>query len=195
MTTETEQVAASADDGDESNIGAVDTASATMALSGLMYGGGVRFTNVDIPVGVTIDDATLKLRTSGAACAERGNCKHSILGVAVNNPPKWSNLFKMSVATKTAAKTSWNVTTNQAANGMALHQINVKAIVQEIIDRAGWVSGDAMSFVVEVDSYGKLASLSINAYDGVPALAAILVVNYSTPTGVPKQLTLTSAGS
>lgn len=69
---------------------------------------------------------------------------------------------------------------------------DLKAVVQEIVNRGGWVSGNALALVVT--GTGRRVAV---AYDGVKASAPLLHVEYSTDEAPPAQyaLTVSKAGT
>ena len=58
---------------------------------------------------------------------------------------------------------------------------DVTAIVQEIVDRAGWASGHALSLLYQASADGG-RDFSTMVYDDDPALAAKLLITYATGT-------------
>ena len=94
---------------------------------------GVRYTGVTIAHGATIDAATLTTERVGGV----GSPTATIYGDDADNCNDFAAGERIRNLTKTSASTSFNV-----ATGVQTH--NVAAIIQEIIDRAGWASGNAV---------------------------------------------------
>ena len=182
----TVNVSASTDDAIESNIGIVTTDGVSMTLEGLQWGCGIRFLNVTIPQGATIDDAVLYI-AYGPNCT--ATCYNDAFGVDIDDSSTFGSGNKPSAQTKTTATEPFDKTGTLPGDSQYLTaNIDITAITQEIVNREGWVSGNAMSFVIDVDSYGKGSSLTIYAYDHADFPEAELRVNY-TSAGVRRVFT------
>ncbi len=100
--------------------------------------GGVRFQTVAIPVGATINSATLTVRGTAVA----GSPNLNLYGNDVDNAPAWANPGnRIKNITKTTA-----VTNLTSFNGAADNNFSATSIVAEIVARAGWASNNAMAF-------------------------------------------------
>lgn len=111
---------------------------------GVGYAGGAtfllycRFLNVTVPQGATIDSATLTLNITDIS----GTPDTTLYGVDEDNAAAFADPGNMpSAATKTTASAD----PDPAGTGSKV--ITITTIVQEIVDRAGWASGNAMAFV------------------------------------------------
>lgn len=108
---------------------------------------GWRFTNVTIPQGATVTSATLSvyvnyLNGTGAAGV--------IYGYATDNAAAWSIGTNPGAGTVTPARVVLTTaTTSFSRPSTGSHSYDVATIVQELINRAGWASGNALSFVVK----------------------------------------------
>lgn len=102
---------------------------------------GFRFTSVAVAQAAAIAIATLKLNVrTGGGYAGTG----TIYGYDTNDSAAWSGTtVRPSSAAKTSASTS--VT---AAGSTGIKSYDVTAIVQEIVDRAGWASGNDLSLFI-----------------------------------------------
>jgi hypothetical protein len=67
--------------------------------------------------------------------------------------------------------------TQVGAHGDAQRTPNIAAIIQEIVDRGGWTSGNALALIVT--GSGKRVA---EAYDGVQNAAPLLHVEYLLPS-------------
>ena len=136
--------------------------------------GGVRFTSIAMAQGVTISSAILTLhKVSG------GLDSLTVYGDDVDNAPAWSNSSRPHSGF-TATTASGSVSTFPAND--TDFTIDIKTVIQELVDRAGWVSGNAMRFaLVGAATY---AGLNITDYDLSPtdttADAARLDITYSS---------------
>jgi hypothetical protein len=94
-----------------------------------------RFLSVNVPQGQTLDSATFTVNVTFRS----GSQSATLSGQNVDTAPTWINTSAFSP--KTMAKTTANVVTaTPAATG--LFNIDVKAICQEILNRAGWAANN-----------------------------------------------------
>lgn len=148
-----------------------------------IYNGGVRFQTVAIPQGSTINSATLTINL----VVEIGTPTATIYGDDVDSAAAWSNTSRPSQITQTTASASF------APSGTGDKTIDVASIVQEIVNRAGWVSGNDMRFGVISTSaaYSYFSAYDFNV--GSTALSARLDIDY-TSGGTTNLLTLLGVG-
>ena len=106
---------------------------------------GMRWTNVTIPSGVTILNATIQFHV------DETNPNDPIIvrfkGHDIDDAPQFTSTdFDISSRTNTTAFVDWNIPdwVDVSDEGPAQETPNLATIVQEIIDRPGWVSGNAM---------------------------------------------------
>lgn len=110
--------------------------------SGGNYEGAIRFQNVDIPNGETILSAQLNCYV-GTKGAGSGDMKYVCKGIDEDNTSEYSS-SPMARTSTTASKTS-QISLPSAGNYFG---IDVTSIVQEIVNRGGWSSGNAMGFQI-----------------------------------------------
>lgn len=146
---------------------------------GFFYAG-FRFLGVLVPQGATITSATLTL-TRDDANTSAGSGYGVLKGVAADNASSWS-----SVKPDFAAKTTQSVAiTNAATVGY-----NVAAIVQAIVNRTGWSSGNALAFAGDdVSADGFMVWID---YGASSTNCAQLSITYTA--GGPTNYTLTADG-
>ena len=133
---------------------------------------GVRFRNISIPQGSTIVSATLSVYVS----SELGvNPSIIIAGDDQDDADTWSSgeVGGHTQTTATVTKSSWSVNWND---------IDVTAIVQEIIDRAGWVSGNAMRFSLR-DNGNSEDIIFMHTREQSGSNQADLSIEYEEPAG------------
>ncbi len=134
---------------------------------------GLRFPGVSIPRGATITNAYVQFTAD-----EIPNVSASLLvqGHAVDNAPAFANTAgNVSNRARTATQVSWNppVWTAIGAAGIDQQTPNLSPIVQELVNRTGWASGNAM--VVIVSGTGRRVA---EPFEGGAALAPRLHVEY-----------------
>ena len=136
---------------------------------------GVRFLNVAIPQGATIDSAYIEFEVDERR--DTGSVKVDVWGEDTANADRYSSSDDdISDRTKTSAKVSWNFTSEPNKNS-ALNTSSLVSLVQEIVDRSDWSADNAMAFILEDDSSSGYRELE--SHDGESDAAAILHVDYS----------------
>jgi len=149
-----------------------------------------RFTAVGISQGESITSATFQLRKSGAAWSQ---VTHTLRGENVDNSATFTTALITNRAT-TTANTAVSDNTNRADNAWISY--TVTSIVQEIINRGGWVSGNALSIISIGDGAVDHASNAYHFWDGVAASAAKLDITYGPPPPVAEAApTFVAAGA
>lgn len=138
---------------------------------------GMRFKNLNIPKGANITNAYLQFEVDETSTqsttlfiqaeASDNTQTFTTSNSNISNRPKTSNHISWSPV-------SWN---NKNDAGLDQRTPNLKDIVQEIVDRDGWVSGNSMVFII--DGEGKRVAES---YDGESSAAAHLHVEYESDT-------------
>ena len=189
MTTIQVKVTATTDDGTErigANILTNIIAAGTDTVP--VYNGFVRFLNVTAPQGATVDSATLTLNITGIT----GTPNTTLYGVDADNAAAFSYPGNTpSSATKTTA------TADPDPAGTGTKVITITTIVQEIIDRGGWASGNAMAFVFINNDAGTSNFWQAEDYDSAGTAEATLDIAYTVIRAAAAQLTgsLTVAAS
>lgn len=143
---------------------------------------GVRFDNLTIPPGSTINSAFIRFIVDAS---QTGAVAVDIHGEDVDDATQFeigSGTFDVSGRTKTTATVNWNVGGSGAAENTAVDTSDISAIVQEIVDRGGWVSGNAMVFIFSNPSTTNFREFE--SYDGEPADAPKIFINYTPPADV-----------
>lgn len=183
-------VTASADDCGESNAGVVDTSSDAITLTTLSWGAGVRFQSVTVPNAAIIQSATLSFKGSASGTAGTTD----VYGVDADDTSQWDALNKPSIQTKTTASTAFdNPNTFTPDASYTTYNIDVTAIVQEIVDRGGWSSGNDMSFVIDVDVIGKGKQIVLYTYDHASYPEPTLTIFYTVASGTNMQINISDS--
>lgn len=138
---------------------------------------GLRFQNIQVPPGSTITNAYIEFTALGD---NTGNMTVSIAGENVDDAATFAaTTTSISSRTKTSQVVNWTPV-NWVSNG-TYQTDELKTIVQAIVDRAGWMSGNDMAFI-----FSSIAS-SLNkrdayAYDQDAAKAPKLHIEYTQAT-------------
>ena len=208
MTAVTEQVAASADDRQHtsemdmsySTTHSLESASATTMKFGYQaldeMGGAsqftwtnyMRFTTVAIPQGATIDDA--KIQIYATAHSSGGSKTIVIDGNDVDDAAQASSEGDIRSATKTSATVTWTLP-GSPSTGAWVDSPDIKTIIKEIVDRAGWSSGNDINLYFRGPATSADWSYTFRTYDySGNAHGPKLVLNYSTSSAAKIPVTL-----
>jgi hypothetical protein len=174
------RVSARADDAEEGINGVVSTGSSDLELvnDGATLGDqlvGIRFTAVTIPRGATITNAFVQFQADATSSTVTSL---TIRGEAADNAVAFSGNTggKVSTRARTTSAAAWSplAWTVVGQAGANQQTPNLTAIIQEIVNRPGWTSGN--SLVIIINGTGKRTAA---AFDGKPAGAPLLRVDYS----------------
>lgn len=189
MAVENLQVNASADDARSNSSGWAYSHTITTHYIGIKwwidYWIGNRWTSVDIPQGATINSAILDMYN--ATIGEWTTVEMEIVGNDVDDAPAYSTSNKPSDNTDTTASftTSIDVSTFQTAQWFGNITRDIKDVVQEIVNRAWWVSWNSMAIVLRDNWSSASNNISISTYDRATDRGMKLDVTYTTWWGWP----------
>lgn len=138
------------------------------------YNGGWRFTEVAINQGVTIDQALLRLYKTSTT----GSPTATIRGDDADSAAAWGSSSRPSQITQTTASASASL----GGSNNTYQDQNVTAIVQEIVDREGWSSGNDMRFAaLETTGFGNF--WTIHDYSQTGTNHGLLEIDYTEGGG------------
>ncbi len=197
-------IAASTDDAEESVTGSVKITSSDLELTEDGSRGeqqiGLRFTDIAIPRGSRIDGAFLQFQADESTTVPTSLV---IKGEAVDDAVTFSGTNgDISGRTRTTSQVAWNPLPWTAGDsGTAQRTPDLSEVVQDLVNRPGWVEGNAVAFLLE--GTGKRVA---EAFDGSqpPQLqiaftraVAVLATDDQAQEGTPVdsgQLTFTRTG-
>ena len=133
----------------------------------------VRFNSVTIPQGATINSATLTLTSTAL---HTFNYFSKIYGIDEDDTADFSG--DPLGRTKTTASVDWDETS--MGDETQIETPDISTIVQEIVDRVGWASGQDMGFIIENDGTAGDNNADFYDYGDNSNQAALLKVNYGT---------------
>ena len=129
---------------------------------------------VPILKNTTVLTATIKLvannTRSGATCKLRFGCE------AADNPSAPSTWATLNSRTMSAAYTDDNNVAAQTAG--TEYTWNITTAVQEILNRAGWASGNTMAVLIHENAGSSGSQRTVASYDNVTYTEPILVIEY-----------------
>ena len=141
---------------------------------GEYYNGGLRFTNVDIPQGVTIVSAVLKT-CSDQTCAGT-KARWEIYGQNAGDCNEFSTKDDFEARLRTVAKADTGYLPPWVEGGW-YETPDISIIIQEIVNRPDWTAGNALALLL----YGHPEAETtheIRSYDADPSQAAVIEVTY-----------------
>ena len=134
---------------------------------------GLRF-KLDVPPGAVINEALIQFTVNQATS---GSVKLTIKGEAADNSPAIKDVNKnVSSRSKTSQSVIWSPEpwTKAGDATSAQRTSNLSAIVQEIVDRPQWKSGNYITFIITGSG-----TRNAKSYDGSTSGAPVLTVTYS----------------
>ncbi|GJL66188.1 MAG: hypothetical protein NPIRA05_11590 [Nitrospirales bacterium] len=167
----TSQVTASSDDAEESDSGKIQRTSFDLDLGDKNVG--IRFQEINIPQGATIKHAYIQFTVD-----EKGKTRANfrIQGQAHDNAPEFDRQrHYISTRPLTSARVDWEtpVWNTIGAAGFDQRTPNLAAIVQEIVNRPGWMANNSLAFIINGSGHREADS-----YNGRKKKAPILHVEY-----------------
>lgn len=177
MTVTTFQVSSGNDDGIEPGSGTPNLSHASeiaMLTNSVNTWLALRFTNVTVPQGATINapGTTLEVYVVGTSYDDPDVDVY--LEAADNSAALTTSANNISSRTKTTAKVTWTATGIGAG---WKSPGDLAAVVQEVTDRPGWASGNALT--VLLDALSAANNLRIRPYEFDSSLAAKLTIDYT----------------
>ena len=143
----------------------------------------VRFPSINVPQGTTIDSAVLSMKTDATGAQKIWG---QIFGNDVDNAGPLGDVTGLA---RTTANTFWQ-TGNLSSNTRYTHTVTTQ--VQEIINREGWVSGNAIAIILKGDS-GSNYNAFMYSWDTSSTSAddPILTINFTVapPTTTTQAVT------
>jgi hypothetical protein len=173
------RVAAASDDAEQSSSGSMDVGSSDLELvtdGRRVQVTATRFGNVTVPKGATITGAWIQFTTDETTSVATSL---TIRAEAADNPPTYTKTRdNITGRATTAAGVAWSppAWTAVGAAGAAQRTPDLASLVQAVVDRAGWASGNAMAF--QFSGTGMRTAVS---YDTDPDAAPQLHIEYTTP--------------
>lgn len=137
---------------------------------------GVRFPGVMVPKASTIHWAKLKLVASDAVSTTTVNS--NIKGEDADNAVAFTTGVNFVARARTSASVAWDAIAGWTA-GVVYQSPDISSVIQEIVNRAGWVSGNSMVIFIEDDGSSANAYREFAAWDHLTYAAAILEIYFT----------------
>jgi hypothetical protein len=184
------RISASADDAEEAGSGSVALTSSDLEFvtdGSTTQNVGMRFTGLSIPAGATITRAYIQF----VADESQSEATNLVFAAQASDsaPTFTTTAFNVSSRPRTAATTAWSPAAWTAGqSGLDQRTPDLTPVVQEVVSRPGWASGNAMAFIVSGSGHRTAV-----AFDGSAANAPVLHVEYTTGSSA-NQPPVVSAG-
>ena len=112
----------------------------------------IRFPNVPIANSITILSATLTIKTpSGGGWDDLDESSLDIQACDEDNSAQMSSFANFGSRSRTTANINWVETFDTTANTFT--SPDIKTVIQEIVDRGSWASGNAIQLIVSDHTY------------------------------------------
>jgi hypothetical protein len=177
-TTVTYQVAASGDDGHTRNAFAFFSLSNNGILgssAGAPTKTWLRFVNVSVPNGATINAAHIEYKAYSSKSAD--SCITRMYFNAGDDAAAPTTYDEYTGKALTAAYTNWTIGAWDENSWYS--SPDIKDIVQEIVDRSGWTAGNAMMLLHVDNGSTSDVNRAFYTYDATPTYAPKLVIEYT----------------
>ena len=170
----------STDDAEESSVdGTISLGSVDMDLGTMRVG--LRYNNITIPQGATITNAYLQFTANKNGS---GNVSLRVRGNDVDNAVTFSSVNGdvFTNRARTTANVIWTPGNWSIGNsGQAQRTPDISSVVQEVIDRGGWQSGNSLALLITSTIGYDGNERSGDAFSGNPAQLHIEYENGTTP--------------
>lgn len=173
-------IAAGSDDAKEAAGGVTET---TQASSGTIDAGtwlGLRFAGLPVPQGAQIDSAVVRQVLTDN---DKNDAEGTWRGHDVDNSPTFTESLDGDVDSRvtTTASVAW--TTNDLGGaGTEVSSPELATVVQEIVDRAGWSSGNALTLLYEHAS--ATDKLELASFEHATLQEPRLLLRWTPPSGL-----------
>ena len=135
---------------------------------------GVRYTNVTIPYQATITSAILTLRADATQSGTVVNV--TIKSDSATNPATFSTASDWNARVRSSASVAWNSIPSWTS-GTDYDSPDISTVIQGIVNRTGWASGNALVLFIENASSTNFRQFE--SWDGSSTLAPLLTVVYT----------------
>ena len=152
---------------------------------------GMRFLNITIAQGATINNAYVSLR---AIVTQTPSSSPTIIkGQDADTTVTFSTYSNFDSRPRTTEAVAWTLPSPWTVDTV-YNSPDIKAISQTIVNRAGWVSGNSMVIFL---TGPRFINVQAAAYDYTPAYAPVITIDYGAappPAAAVPQLQLLKAG-
>lgn len=149
---------------------------------------GLRFQNLNLPQNAIIAKAYIQFTAENTNSEE---ISATIVGETIGNAATFTESDEDIIGRDpTDAKVTWNIAAwnTEGESSTPQQTADLSTVVQEVVDRSDWTSGNAMAFIIDkVSGSGKRVAAS---YDGSTSQAPKLHIEYRVPDRIAPVVTL-----
>ena len=124
---------------------------------------GLRFRGINLPQGAIIDSAFIQIWSHEGKSAE-DVARITITGEAADNAQTFTEDVLITDRPRTTASSLWEVAEDWTLWGM-YQTPDLKNIVQEVVNRNGWQSGNAIAFILQGENQGVTDTESAREFE------------------------------
>lgn len=148
--------------------------------SGGVRNASMRFIGVTVPQGATITSAKITF-TRNSGTSNTYYLKYKFVGVAEDNTGEFatSPVDDGRTRNKTSAIVTWDKTLNPGSIGDLIDSPDLSTIIQEIVNRGGWSSGNAIGIYLYDYNTSVSNFLDIKYYSSYPNDTPLLTITYN----------------
>lgn len=146
---------------------------------------GFRFTNVTVAQGATITSAKLTFKAGNNF---NRTIALKIKGIDVDNCSEFSSGDTPRSRAMTTSQIDWDQTVNVSV-GNSFDSPDITSVIQEIVNRAGWSSGNSIGIYIADDGSSNSNYLEVDEYEDGASSGALLTINYGTTSASPSAST------
>lgn len=189
MATFSGPVTAGGDDGHISTTAFSNTASAFNfgSLSSVKRDCWIRFTSVTIPQGSTVSAATVDYYANATLTGTTCNC--TIYCNDEDDAAAPTDRADYEAKSVTTANTAWNSIPTQTS-GVQYTTADFTSAAQEVLDRAGWASGNAMMVLIKNNGSSASAMRGASSYESAATEPYLNITYTAAESSVPDLLLL-----
>ena len=149
---------------------------------------GLRFLDILIEPGATITSATIQFTVDSDAKDDR-EATVIVTGELNPNPVTYGgDPFDISMRPETVGSVDWAIPSwigQVGVSGPDQNSPNLAAIVQELVDQAGWASGNAMAIMFRASKLdGTEGVREAESFNGSPTQAPVLTIDFTPSAGL-----------
>jgi len=131
-----------------------------------------RFPGITVAAGSTIDAAYIELKQGGSGDDMHGDIVANDVDDAANLTDEADVVSRV----RTTATVAWNA--DNVGTDAVIQSPEIKTVVQEVIDRAGWASGQALAIIIDGHT-SPTAVFRIRTFDQAAGTAPLLHIEYT----------------
>ncbi|MDO5498543.1 MAG: FN3 domain-containing metallophosphoesterase family protein [Propionibacteriaceae bacterium] len=149
---------------------------------------GLRYPNLQIPAGAEITQAFVQFTTDEPGKSADPFAVKVYAEAADNSAPFGTEAYTLSQRTKTATGVEWGagvpLWTLEQEQRHAQRTTDIRAAIQEVVDRPGWQAGNALSLLIEGNGNRTAESFEGGGAAEAPALVIVYAMKAEEPQPV-----------